>query len=338
MIDYVDNIRKSGVTIYDSIDCSDTDLYIPIYELERILSEELIGFSLKNLPLRTRALVVKTEICQALGYPIPASFKKTQPKFIGQNFDVYVQKSLNVQIWNEEVDPNRRYIFLGVDSDDIIFSVRVISGNELAAFDKTGTLTKKYQAKMVLHEESFCSQCDTSYVESWTSNFQPSLQRVNPNDFPQRGELFKIYDLYLKLLPIVGYSVDCSDSLQERNRGAALHAMVCKTLGYKTYEDNGQYPDITNQLLEVKLQTSATIDLGLYSPENATEVLTVDDKTFCTQDIRYAVFAGEVSGKEVLLKELYLVTGKEFPLYFPLFGGRQVNKKLQIVLPRDFFD
>ena len=148
MVDYISNIEESRLSIYNHIDPDDRDLYIPTYALERILSDALEGLSLLGLPLRTRSKVVKTEICHALGYPVPNSFKKTHPRFPGQNFDVYTQKSLNVQIWNEEVDANRRYVFLRVNQDDVITAVRIISGDQLALYDRTGTLTRKYQARM----------------------------------------------------------------------------------------------------------------------------------------------------------------------------------------------
>ena len=82
MIDYPQNIRESGLTIYDMINPSNTSLYIPIHILEDILSASLVGYSLAGLPLRTRSKCVKQEVCKALGYSIPNSFKKTQPKFL----------------------------------------------------------------------------------------------------------------------------------------------------------------------------------------------------------------------------------------------------------------
>ena len=69
MINYVQNIYDSGMSIYDPINPDDRDLFIPTYALERILSSYLVGFSLEGLPLRTRSKVVKTKICEALGYP-----------------------------------------------------------------------------------------------------------------------------------------------------------------------------------------------------------------------------------------------------------------------------
>ena len=104
MIDYVGNIKSSNLSIYDPISYEDNYFYIPIYDLEYILPRALIGISLVGRPLRTRSKFVKSQICQALGYPVPTSFKKTHPRFIGQNFDVYTQKNNNVQIWNEDVD------------------------------------------------------------------------------------------------------------------------------------------------------------------------------------------------------------------------------------------
>lgn len=98
------------------------------------------------------------------------------------------------------------------------------------------------------------------------------------------------------------------------------------------------YPDIANQLLEVKLQTSPTIDLGLHSPKDGEQIVTVGDTTFFSEDIRYAIFDGKVIGNQVFLQNLYLVAGTDFTNYFPLFQGRGTNAKLQLPLPNDFFD
>ena len=175
MINYPKNIEESGLSIYHAIDPTDPYLYIPMEDLEDILMNALIGLSLEGYALRTRSKVVKSEICKALGYPIPTSFRKTQPRFPGQNFDVYTQKSLNVQIWNEEVDAARRYVFLRVNEDDIITSVKVINGDELARYDRTGTLTRKYQATMTSYGEDICSRRDSATVENWIIDANESL-------------------------------------------------------------------------------------------------------------------------------------------------------------------
>ena len=338
MIDYVNNIRMSGLSIYEYIDPSNNDLFIPSDYLEIILRQQLVGLSLAGLPLRTRSKIVKQEVCKALGYPVPNSFKKIQPRFYGQNFDVYTQKSMNVQIWNEDVDLNRRYVFLQVDIYDVIVGVRVIQGNELILLDNTGTFTHKYQAIMKHYGYNICSERESDTVTAWVlSSPNVNLFGVSPIDDPRIGTLLSIADIYHRLLPLVGTSVNYLAAIQERSRGDELHAKVCEHLGYSCFKDDGEYPDIVNQLLEVKLQTSPTIDLGLHSPDDAEPVLSVDNTIFYSGDIRYVIFDGEVIGDQVVLKNLYAVSGVEFTNYFPLSRDGGINKKLQIPLPSNFF-
>ena len=338
MIDSPYYIRQSGLTIYNDIDPRDDRLYIPTYALEVILRDSLVGLSLSGLALRTRSKVVKSAICEALGYPIPRSFAKPQPRFPGQNFDVYTQKSMNVQIWNEEVDGNRRYVFLRVNEDDVINAVKVICGEELVQYDRTGTLTRKYQATMNSYGHDICSANDSPTISNWIIDSPNTIIESAPNSVPRRSQLLRIAEIYRRLSPMVGKSISYLDAVQERNRGAELHAMICEHLGYSSYEDDGSYPDIANQLLEVKLQTSPTIDLGLHSPKDGEQIVTVGDTTFFSEDIRYAIFDGKVIGNQVFLQNLYLVAGTDFTNYFPLFQGRGTNAKLQLPLPNDFFD
>lgn len=338
MKNYPQIIADSGLTIYDYISPADPNLYIPTECLQIILEDAMVGLSLEGYALKTRSKVVKTEICNALGYPVPESFKKTQPRFPGQNFDVYTQKRLNVQIWNEEVDAARRYVFFRANKNDIITNVKIITGDELAWYDRTGTLTKKYQATMNSFGRNICSCDDAETVRDWIIDSGDTLIGVNPNSYPRRNQLLRITEIYKRLLPMVGKSISYLDAVQERNRGAGLHAMICDHLGYSIFEDDGTYPDIANQLLEIKLQTSPTIDLGLHSPTDGEQIVSIGDTTFFSEDVRYAIFDGEVVGSRVLLRNLYLVTGEDFTNYFPLFKGKGTNAKLQLPLPYDFFD
>ena len=336
MTNYPLNIYQSGLSIYDPISPDNRNLYIPSYELQRILSDAMVGLSLAGLPLRTRSKVVKSEICKALGYPIPPSFAKTQPRFPGQNFDTYTQKSLNVQIWNEEVDFSRRYVFFEVNDLDQITAVRVISGETLVQYDRTGRLTSKYQATMHHYPSSQLFSDDSAAVRDWIIDSPTNLIEVNPNLLPRRNQLLRINEVYKRLLPMVGKSINYLDAVQERNRGAELHEMICEHLGYSIYEDDGQYPDIANQLLEIKLQTSPTIDLGLHSPDDGAYITSLNGLDIYSQDIRYAIFDGKVVGNQVLLTNLYLVSGAVFPEYFPIWEGK--NSKIQLPLPSDFFN
>src|SRR2546427_5024440 len=114
------SIAKSGNTIYDSLHES-PEYFLSGVDLEAVLREGLAGLAL-NYPLRTRSKVLKSKICEILGYPVPSSFKKSAsgPRFPGQNFDTYVQKSNNLQIWNQKIAPTRRYVIIRVDESSTV--------------------------------------------------------------------------------------------------------------------------------------------------------------------------------------------------------------------------
>jgi hypothetical protein len=338
MIDYKIKITESGNTIYDEF-VSDVDsFYIPSESLARLLADGLVGLDLKGVALRTRSKIVKTRICEALGYPIPKSFKKTQPRFPSQNFDVYIQKSMNVQIWNEEIAPQRRYVFIRVNTDDVITSVKIINGEQLAKLDKTGTLTTKYQATMYnLGKSSLLSPDDTKRVSRWC-NTHVDLRGSRPTSTPVEGELMPISEIFSRLKCLEGVTIPHLDYLQERNRGAGLHSLICEKLGYHSYEDDGTYPDIMNQLVEIKLQTSPTIDLGLHYPEDGAALFAIAGQEFRSRDVRYVIVDGVVESGNVRIKYVHLVNGRDFSETFPLFGGKVQNAKLQITLPYGFFN
>lgn len=123
---YVEAIRASGLSIFDLL-TKDSPLFVPTRDLEKILDVGLRGFSTAGMPLRTRSKVVKSEVCKVLGYPVPKSFRKCKPhaRFPGQNFDMYVQASNNLQIWNEELKPRRRYVLVAVGDNGCVSMVKV---------------------------------------------------------------------------------------------------------------------------------------------------------------------------------------------------------------------
>ena len=199
---FVRNIRKSGLSIYDPIKIGDPDLWIPTPELEQLLNEEMKGVSLTGLPLRTRSKVVKEQLCQILGYPVPSSFERTQPRFPGQFFDAYVQKSNNLQVWNEELSPARRYVIIRVGEGDEITKVKVVSGNTLAELDTTGTLTQKYQARLVTNDEEteLISSSDTELLLPFVNPDVDLKDVLSPNVHPQAGQLIPIEFIFERLI------------------------------------------------------------------------------------------------------------------------------------------
>jgi len=337
---YVESIRASGLSIYDSIEVGDPQLWLPTPELEALLNGSLNGISLTGLPLRTRSKAVKERICRALGYPVPTSFRKTRPRFPGQQFDTYIQKANNLQIWNQQISPTRRYVLIRVSGTDVVTKVKVVAGDSLALLDTTGTLTKKYQARCIPRSDptELVTPCDTDRLQAHVSD--QDIRLPSPIDHPGSGRLFSIAEISRRLSTLVGQSFPDVGHDQERNRGAALHRLVCAALGYRTYQDDGQFPDVRNQLLEVKLQTSPTIDLGLVRPddEHPLDVPMLGQDQVRHRDVRYAIFYANTDGRVVRLTNLFVSTGAGFFTRFPQFGGMVLNAKLQIPLPVDFFD
>jgi hypothetical protein len=340
---YVHAIKESRLTIYDPIEINHPTLWIPTPVLETLLDNGLKGISLADLPLRTRSRVVKEHVCRVLGYPIPKSFKKVQPRFPCQNLDTYTQKANNLQIWNEEISPTRRYALIRTSAEDIITKVKVVHGDILAILDTTGTLTQKYQAQCIPSSQAseLISNEDTKLLKSLlhtTANIKQ--YSATPLTNPVADQLLPIKTIFDSLIFLIGARFSDTGYDQERNRGGMLHRIVCKALGYSSYQDDGRFPDIRHQLLEVKLQTSRTIDLGLVRPDS-TEILDVpklNGQQVRHCDVRYVIFYGETDGKQVTLTNLFVTTGEMFFKRFPQFQGKVINKKLQIPLPGDFFD
>lgn len=336
------NIMNHELTIYDEIEVGDTDFWFPANEMEYLLTAQLAGCNLNGLALRTRSKVVKTQVCEALGYPVPKSFKKTQPRFLCQKFDVYTQKSNNLQIWNEEISPSRRYVLIRISESDLITQVKVVTGDILAKLDTTGKLTQKYQARYSsahIEPSKLLSLNDTEFIQSITQEYNNFNEFTSPASDPQEEELMPIDLIFNKLKPIVGKTIPYIGATQERNRGGYLHKLICEALGYNQFRDNGEFPDVKHQLLEVKLQTSQTIDLGLFLPSNTEplDIPQIKNQPIHMSDVRYAIFFGNVINNEILINHFYLVTGQDFFYHFTQFGGKKINKKLQIPLPATFW-
>lgn len=214
--------------------------------------------NLAGLPLRTRSKRVKEKVCEALGYPVPTSFGRKRPRFPGQQLDIYVQKSNNLQVWNEQLDAIRRYALVRVSAENVIVRVKVVTGDTLAELDTAGTLTQKYQARLVHGDTTagLVSQQDTERLTPCISSEHPTHIDGSPVAHPAAESLLPIAVVFQRLRKLVGKRFADSGHDQERNRGAALHRLLCEALGYHSYQDDGRFPDVRHQLLEVKLQTA----------------------------------------------------------------------------------
>lgn len=335
------SIQRSEVDLYAEPALAESDLYYPPEVLEAHLTQALVGnTSLANVAVRTRSKVAKSLVATTLGYKVPTSFIKVQPRFPHPNLDIYVQKSNNLQIWNEELDSSRRYVIIGLDDEEKISAIRVIAGADLVRYDTTGTLTSKFQANRKQETGSrLVNELDTENflkVYGECSNVD-SVEDLSPVARPVPGKVLGIESLYARLQGLIGTEHQDPGLIQERLRGAVLHKAVCASLGFKDYADNGKFPDILSQALEIKLQLSRTVDLGLELPSSDKPIASLDGK-ISARDIRYAIFYGErISSEKFKITSLVLVSGANFFDEYQQFQGLVSNKKLQLRLPADFF-
>ena len=232
-------------------------------------------------------------------------------------------------------------MLIRVNDNSLVTGVRVVTGKTLSLLDHTGTLTQKYQARLTLGEEAkeLISASDTDRVLKCFGTRVPNRFAGLPTDNPAADSLLPIVEVFKRISSLVGQLIKDPGIDQERNRGGELHRKICLALGYKRTADDGQFPDVRHQLLEVKLQTSPTIDLGLVAPscEEALDVPQINDVQIRHCDVRYALLYGQLQGKGVRLTHFFLMTGRDFFSRFPQFGGRVLNRKLQIPLPGNFF-
>ncbi|MGB0523392.1 MAG: hypothetical protein ACPGJS_10560, partial [Flammeovirgaceae bacterium] len=113
----------------------------------------------------------------------------------------------------------------------------------------------------------------------------PNKDMVND---PTEKEIFSLHTIKDKVASkLIGEKIPSGNT---KNRGQALEKRVLELLGYSIEENKtlyGAYPDIRNQLLEVKIQDSPTVDLGKYSPE--IEEVIFEEWNITTFDVRYLI-------------------------------------------------
>lgn len=334
-------IAASGLSIYDDLS-QRPQLVYDLSTLEARLHRALHGLRL-NYPLRTRARVAKAAVATALGYAAPKSFQKTQPRFPGQDLDVFVQKSDNLQIWNEEVSPRRRYALLRVDEHDVVTAVRVLTGASIALLDRTGTLTTKFQAKR-RHGRVGTALVTPVDTQRFRRILRPedllggAMVEIATSSSPQPGLVLPITVVHRRLAGLIGREIVDPGLLQDRNRGVGLQKLVGEALGIPSYADTGQFPDIRSQALEVKLQLSPTIDLGLVTP-NSIEPAQELGMGLRHCDVRYVIaYAHRLDDETIRIEEIVTSSGEGFFEEFQRFEGLITNAKRQIPLPRGLFE
>lgn len=158
-------------------------------------------------------------------------------------------------------------------------------------------------------------------------------EKENITSEPVIGKLYSIKLLNdLVAEKLIGQTLSDGDT---KTRGQNLEKKVIKLLGYSN--DNlktlaGGYPDVPNQLLEVKVQDSPTIDLGKYSPELEDQFMT--DEHYTAKDVRYLIAL--TNSKTGTIEGVVLMAGEQLGEHFSYVAN--INYKCQRSIPMTFFE
>lgn len=285
--------------------------------------------------------------------------KKGVPKLLACLADSYIVttgNSYNLQVWNRF--PNTfnvlvkykkgnaaikcndiRLILVQIDTDKKQIKT-IVTATPQYIVDKFGTFgvpTMKHQLiiaetkrKEIIRQDSKCLFHDDT--ENMFSHIQADFFTITDNisTSPQTGKLLPLSVIKDKVIgSLLGRKLKNADT---KTRGQELERLVASLLGYHIDDTLvGGYPDIPNQLLEIKIQDSPTVDLDKYSPSNP---ITIDmNLDITTEDVRYLIALTDKNG---IIEGLILCPGNKLGEHFTFVNG--TSYKCQRSIPMNFFD
>lgn len=285
--------------------------------------------------------------------------KKGVPKLLACLADSYIVttgNNYNLQVWNRFPNTSNvlvrykkddalikcndiRFILVQIDTDKqqiktIIVATPQYIVNQFGVF---GVPTMKYQ--LIIAETKrkeitgLFSKClffdDTHNMTAYTQQGDFYITD-SISTSPQSGKLLPLKVIKSKVVSsLLGRKLVNADT---KTRGQELERIVATLLGYQIDDPLvGGYPDIPNQLLEIKVQDSPTVDLGKYSPNNP--VVIDANLNITTEDVRYLIALTDKSGN---IEGLILCPGNKLGDSFTFVNG--TSYKCQRSIPMIFFD
>ncbi len=289
-------------------------------------------------------------------YEIVPPKQKGVPAFLREYIDTYIVTtgdSYNLQVWNRnpnsasvQVDLKNgeallasdvRFVLGKINADNCIETIIIMTPDYIEnRFGKFGKPTVKQQliisnkkreaiirkGGMVITDFQLPREilaCDDEIIN----------EEVGIKDEPNKVLPIEIIEKRIKD-KLVGEKLDIS--LSTKQRGQQLERMVAYQLGYRDLQDGleGGYPDIKNQMLEVKVQDSPTIDLGRYSPQFEEQI----NDNFTTRTIRYLIAL--TNAEDGAIDGLIICPGEELGKYFTYVAEKSF--KCQRSIPMSFFE
>ena len=317
------------------------------------------GSQVRKLVAATLLRYPLPEPASSQTYEIVPPRKKGVPKLLREFIDTYIVTTgdtYNLQVWNRNPASasvqvrysdgsvlsarDVRFVFVPIDPvTEAINSIVILTPEYIQAkFGAFGKPTIKHQLiipnrvrDLILSRTPPCLfGSDTNALKSILAN-RYEKPNSSIHDTPEAG---KIYALSLIMEKFATQLIDMTiPSDATKNRGQTLEKIVAEILGYTLGDEllSGNYPDIRNQLLEVKIQDSATVDLGLFSPQFEENLPAFPIAT--TRDVRYLIALTDSAASKIA--GLIICSGDELGKHFTYVADK--SYKSQRSIPMDFF-
>lgn len=338
-------------------------------KLSELISKEFIitgktrtdGSNIRKLIAYTLEKSELPEIADKANFEVVPPKGKGIPKITREFIDTYIitsGNSYNLQVWNRLPASNSllikydsgeslkctdaRFVFVKIDlAKSTIASIIILTPKYIEQhFGIFGKSTIKHQLLISSKvRRSIYESKDKvlSFPDSKKLSYSIIHNHLPPNssmmDEPNFKELYSIA-LLKKMVAdkLIGKKLGAAAT---KNRGQALERMVLELLGYTIKENEllyGAFPDIRNQLLEVKVQDSPTVDLGKFSPEK--EEFVIEEKNITTFDVRYLIAL--TNPKTEIIEGIILTPGERLGDIFSYVSSQ--SYKCQRTIPMSFFE
>ena len=261
-------------------------------------------------------------------YEIVPPKQKGVPAFLREYIDTYIVttgNSYNLQVLGK------------INADNCIESIVVMTPDYIEnRFGKFGKPTVKQQLIISNKKREYIIRdggmviADSNLPQEILASGDETINAdVSIKDEPNKVLPIEIIDERISD-KLIGKKLDIS--LSTKQRGQQLERMVAYQLGYSGKQDSleGGYPDIRNQMLEVKVQDSPTIDLGKYSPQFEEQI----NDNFTTRTIRYLIAL--TNAMDGAIDGLIMCPGEELGKSFTYVAEKSF--KCQRSIPMNFFE
>ncbi len=314
---------------------------------------KLIAITLEKYQLPALAEVGEYEIVPPKG--------KGVPKITREYIDTYIVTSgtsYNLQVWNRVPAAETllikyesgeslkctdvRFVFIRIDIEKNIIASAIILTPEYIEqkFGKFGKptiknqllISRKVRKDIYKSEHKILTFPDSKKLSYYIRHdYEPPTTTMVEE--PDMQHLFSIA-LLKKMVAekLIGFKLNAAAT---KTRGQALEKKVLELLGYVIKGTDllyGSFPDIRNQLLEVKVQDSPTVDLGKFSPEKE-EIVTINP-TLTTFDVRYLIAL--TNPQTEIIEGIILSPGEKLGELFSYISSE--SYKCQRTIPMSFFE